>query len=52
MFQEIIVAIIGLAVALIVIYKVYNFFFSKNEHKGSCGCSSCGCNTKNKTVKY
>lgn len=52
MYQEVIVAIIGLAVALIVISKVYNFFFSKNEQKGSCGCSSCGCNTKRKEAKY
>ncbi|MDR2950433.1 MAG: hypothetical protein LBV71_14670 [Prevotella sp.] len=52
MFQEIIVAIIGLAVALLVAYKIYGFFFSKNEQKGSYGCSSCGCSTKQKQIKY
>lgn len=52
MFQEIIVGIIGLCVAVLIIYKVYGFFFSKNEQKGSCGCSNCGCSTKQKSVKY
>ena len=52
MYQEIIVTIIGIAVVALVIYKTYNFFFSKNEQKGSCGCSNCGCNTRNKEVKY
>jgi len=52
MLQEIIVGLIGVFVALIVIYKVYGFFFSKNEQKGSCGCSNCGCSTKHKAVKY
>ncbi len=52
MFQEIIVGIIGLSVAFLVLYKVYGFFFSKNEQKGSCGCSGCGCSTKQKQVKY
>ncbi len=52
MFQEIIVGIIGLSVALLVLFKIYGFFFSKNEQKGSCGCSGCGCNTKQKQVKY
>lgn len=52
MFQEIIVALIGMAVALIVIYKVYRFFSVKNGQKNSCGCSSCGCSTKPKHVKY
>lgn len=52
MYQEIIVAIIGLAVALIVIYRVYNFFFSRNEQKRSYGCSKCGCSTKQRSIKY
>ncbi|MDH6307642.1 hypothetical protein M2451_000091 [Dysgonomonas sp. PFB1-18] len=52
MFQEIIVALVGLSVALIVIYKIYGFFFSKTEQKGSCGCSKCGCSTKQKSIKY
>lgn len=52
MYQEIIVGIIGISVAILVIYKIYCFFFSKNEQKGSCGCSNCGCNTNKKTVKY
>jgi hypothetical protein len=50
MFQEIIVGLIGIIVASLVIYKIYGFFFSKNEQKGSCGCSSCGCGTKDKQV--
>lgn len=52
MIQEIIVLLIGLLVALIVIYKIYGFFFSKNEQKGSCGCSNCGCSPKKREVKY
>ncbi|MDR1706403.1 FeoB-associated Cys-rich membrane protein [Dysgonomonas sp.] len=52
MVQEIIVGLIGISVALIVIYKIYGFFSSKNEQKNSCGCSSCGCSTKPKHVKY
>ncbi|WP_370457681.1 hypothetical protein [Dysgonomonas sp. ZJ709] len=47
--QEIIVIIIGVIVALLVIYKVYGFFFSKNEQKGNCGCSNCGCSTNKKS---
>lgn len=52
MYQEIIVAIIGISVALLVAYKIYKFFTSKNEQKGSCGCSNCGCNPKQRQVKY
>ncbi len=52
MVQEVIVGLIGVSVALIVIYKVYRFFYSKNEQKNSCGCSNCGCSTKHKHVKY
>ncbi|MDR2955917.1 MAG: FeoB-associated Cys-rich membrane protein [Prevotella sp.] len=52
MTQEIIVALIGIIVALIVVFKLYRFFFTKNEQKNSCGCSSCGCSTKYKQVKY
>lgn len=52
MFQEIIVALVGIAVLLIVGFKVYGFFFTKNEQKRSCGCSSCGCNTRNRQIKY
>ncbi|WP_231496765.1 FeoB-associated Cys-rich membrane protein [Prevotella sp. 10(H)] len=46
------VGLIGLVVATLVIYKIYGFFFSKNEQKRSCGCSNCGCSTKHKSVKY
>ncbi|MFT3995590.1 MAG: FeoB-associated Cys-rich membrane protein [Dysgonomonas sp.] len=48
MVQEVVVVLIGIVVALIVLRKVYSFFFSKNQQKGSCGCSSCGCNTVKK----
>jgi len=46
------VGLIGVFVTLIVVYKIYGFFFSKNEQKGSSGCSNCGCTTKHKSVKY
>lgn len=52
MFQELIVAAIGIVVFLLVLYKIYKFFFVKNEQKGDCGCSNCGCSTKQKHVKY
>lgn len=45
MIQEIIVGVIGIAVAIIVIRKIYVFFNSKKTQGGSCGCSNCGCNT-------
>lgn len=45
MIQEIIVGAVGITVISVVAYKIYGFFFSKKEQKGSCGCSSCGCNT-------
>ncbi|GAB6008847.1 FeoB-associated Cys-rich membrane protein [Dysgonomonas reticulitermitis] len=48
MVQEIIVGIIGVFIALVIAYKIYGFFFSKNEQKDSCGCSNCGCSTKPK----
>jgi hypothetical protein len=52
MIQEIIVGIIGVSVTLVIAYKIYGFFFSKNEQKDTCGCSGCGCNMKHKHVKY
>jgi len=52
MIQEIIVILIGLLVAFIVVYKIYRFFFSKNEQKRGCGCSNCGYDTKQKSVRY
>jgi hypothetical protein len=52
MFQEIIVGIIGVFIALVIAYKIYGFFFSKKEQKNSCGCSACGCGAKHKHVKY
>ncbi len=45
MYQEIIVAAIGLVVILLVTSKIYGFFFNKNDQKGSCGCSQCGCSS-------
>lgn len=51
MIQEILVAIVGIIVLLIVISKVYKFFFSKEEQKNRCGCSGCHCNTAKKHVK-
>jgi len=51
MVQEIIVGIIGFAVAALIISRVYAFFFSHKSQKGSCGCSSCGCSTKAKSIK-
>lgn len=50
--QEIIVGIIGVGVALIIIYKIFRFFSSKNEQTGSCGCSNCGCSANKKQLKY
>lgn len=52
MFQEIVVGVIGFLVTALVAYKIYRFFFSKNEQKASCGCSNCGCSTKQKQIKY
>ncbi|WP_242047154.1 FeoB-associated Cys-rich membrane protein [Dysgonomonas sp. HGC4] len=48
MIQEIIVTIIGLAVAATLGYKVYSFFFLKEKSGGACGCSSCHCNVEKK----
>jgi hypothetical protein len=48
MIQEIIVAIIGIVVFGILAYKLYAFFFIKNEASGACGCSSCHCNISKK----
>jgi len=45
MIQEIIVAIIGIAVLGLVIQRIYHFFRSDNKSEGACGCSSCHCNT-------
>lgn len=50
MIQELIVAIIGVIVAIIIIYKIYSFFFVKDERKKSCGCSSCGCRVKKNKI--
>ncbi len=49
--QEILVAIIGIVVGAIIIYKIYGFFFSKNPKTGSCGCSNCHCSSAKKHVK-
>lgn len=48
MIQEIIVAIIGLAVVGIVARRIYLFFFGKAKNDSVCGCSSCHCNTVKK----
>ncbi|WP_370738379.1 FeoB-associated Cys-rich membrane protein [Dysgonomonas massiliensis] len=48
--QEIIVYAIGIIVLGIVCYKLYQFFFSKKEKSGNCGCSSCSCSTKPKNL--
>lgn len=51
MIQEIIVAAIGIIVGIILIYKIFSFFFRSSKSKGSCGCSSCHCNTSQKINK-
>jgi len=51
MVQEILVGIIGVIVTLIVVSKIYKFFFSKEGEKRSCGCASCHCNPAKKHVK-
>lgn len=48
MIQEIIVGIIGLAVAALIAVKLYSFFFGKNKGKTACGCSSCHCHVSDK----
>lgn len=48
MIQEIIVTIIGLAVAAILVYNLYSFFFIKNKSKGISGCSNCHFNAAKK----
>ncbi len=48
MTQEIIVAIIGIALFAYLVYKLYKLFFVKNEKVGACGCSSCHCNLSKK----
>ncbi len=48
MVQEIIVAIIGISVVAILVYRLYQFFFGKNKASGMCGCSSCHCNVAKK----
>lgn len=50
MWQEIVVGVIGVVVASLVVVKIYRFF-SSEEKKGGCGCTSCGCSTKQKHVK-
>lgn len=42
MIQEIIVAIIGIAVLVVLGRHIYKFFCDDN--RGACGCSSCHCN--------
>lgn len=49
MVQEIIVYIIGIAVAILLINKIYKSFFSKKEKQGFT-CSSCNCGMKPKYV--
>lgn len=49
MIQEIIVAVVGLAVLGWIGYKVYSFFFGKNKGRTACGCSSCHCHVTEKT---
>lgn len=49
MIQEIIVALIAILVLGILGYRVYLFFFVKNEGGGACGCSSCHCNVSKKS---
>lgn len=49
--QEILVYIIGGIVLLTLIFKIYGFFFSKNQQKGGCGCGDCHCNHTKKHEK-
>lgn len=51
MVQEILVGIVGVIVILIVVSKIYKFFFSKDNQRRSCGCSDCHCSPAKKHVK-
>ncbi|HCO68726.1 MAG TPA: hypothetical protein DIT04_13355 [Dysgonomonas sp.] len=42
MIQEILVAITGIIVLVVVAHRVYNFFRNDKPSGGSCGCSHCG----------
>lgn len=50
MLQEIIVYIIGIAVAILLINKVCKGIFGKKK-QGLSGCSSCGCRPNNYRVR-
>jgi len=49
MIQAIIVGIIGVAVAVYVIYRIYTFFFDKSGRARDCGCGNCHCGTSKKS---
>ncbi len=49
MLQEIIVYIIGIAVAILLISKIYKAFFGKKEKRGIT-CSGCSCSSSAKYV--
>ncbi len=49
--QEIIVAIVGIAILLIIIRGVYRFFFTEKKKTSGCGCSNCGCSNGYKAKK-
>lgn len=49
MVQEIIVYLIGIAVAILLVSKIYKAFFSKKEKRGFT-CSSCNCSTNAKYI--
>lgn len=48
MYQELIVAIIGILVFFLVLKKLYSFFFVKKEKQKLCGCNGCACSTAHK----
>lgn len=45
-WQEIIVAIIGLIVFLIVANNIYNFFSDKKDKRNTSQCTGCRCGAK------
>lgn len=52
MIQEIIVATIAIIICSILIYKLYKFFFVKDNNQSGCNCSGCNCNpSSNKQSK-
>ena len=47
MLQEIIVYSIGIAVGIMIAYKIFKSLFSKDKHAES-GCGHCSCNQSTK----